>query len=190
LDDPPSITDATLAEWRAGDRAAFLAAVGPWQDRIYRIVYRIVGTSHDVDEVWQTLMLRLLNGTAALPSAADFPAWLRRCAVNQAISFLRQQPAARSIPNEDPRQIVSSVPEPVETLVDAELRKQLADELARLLPEQRAILSLRFDECLTVREIAVVLERPPSTIHAQLKQTIERLQKRFGVPLTERVSNG
>jgi hypothetical protein len=94
MDHPPPITDSTLAKWKAGDRRAFLAAVGPWLDRVYRIVDRIVGTSHDAEEVFQTLMLRLLRSDVAQPPATGFPGWIRRCAVNEAITFLRRRQRA------------------------------------------------------------------------------------------------
>jgi RNA polymerase sigma-70 factor, ECF subfamily len=192
VENPPSISDATLAKWEAGDRSAFLAAVGPWQDRVYRIAYRIVGTSHDAEEIWQTLMLRLLRNDVALPSACDFPAWIRRCTVNEAISFLRRQGRriGRSGQNKDVDEISSSVPEPIDAVADAELCDRLADELSRLSPQQRALLALRYDECLTVREIAAVLERPHSTIHAQLEQSLENLRRRFRFETHEGVRNG
>jgi RNA polymerase sigma-70 factor, ECF subfamily len=194
VEDSAPVTDALLAKWKAGDRDAFLVAVGPWQDRIFRIVYRIVGTSHDAEEVWQTLMLRLLRCELPLPEATAFPAWLRRCAVNAAISFLRnrkrviEQPGQSDAIGETP----SAEPAPPEALAEAELRERLHDELSRMSPEQRAMLALRYDECLTVREIAAVLEIPHSTIQFQLGKAIECLRRRFAVMerKQERVSDG
>ncbi len=48
-----------------------------------------------------------------------------------------------------------------------------------------ALLSLRFDEGLTVREIADVLERPRSTVHFQLEQAVKSLRSKL-VPSNER----
>jgi RNA polymerase sigma-70 factor, ECF subfamily len=192
VDNPSAVTEALLTKWKAGDREAFLAVVGPWQERIFRIVYRIVGTSHDADEVWQTLMLRLLQCELPLPAATAFPAWLRRCAVNEAITCLRrrQRVIGRAGRSDVSAEIPSSASEPSETIADAELREQLQEELLRLSPEQRAMLALRYDEGLTVREIAAVLESPHSTIQFQLGQAIERLRRRFAVALKQRVSDG
>ncbi len=192
MDDSPAITDATLAKWKGGDRDAFLAAVSPWHDRIYRIAYRIVGASHDAEEVWQTLMLRLLQCGVALPAACDFPAWLRRCAVNESISLLRRQGGRinQSRHNADAGEIPSVGPDPIDAIADAELRERLADEMSRQSPEQRAMLSLRYDECLTVRQIAAVLERPRSTIHSQLGQAIECLKQRFAFTEDGRIRDG
>jgi RNA polymerase sigma-70 factor, ECF subfamily len=192
LDSPPTVTDLTLAKWKAGDRNALLAAVRPWQNRVYRIAFRIVGTCHDAEEVWQTLMLRLLHGGVALPSACDFPAWLRRCAVNEAITFLRRRQRAigQAGQSDISGEIPSSAPEPPEAIADAELRERLQDELSRLSAQQRAMLALRYDECLTVREIAAVLECPHSTIQYQLSRAIECLRRRFVVAKQERVSDG
>lgn len=194
LDNPPPITDALLAKWKVGDRGAFLAAVGPWQDHIFRVVYRIVGTAHDAQEVWQTLVLRLLQCELPLPAAAAFPAWLRRCAVNEAISYLRHQKRVVGRPGTDDAigQAASNHPCPAEAMAEAELAERLRHELSRLSPEQRAMLALRYDEGLTVREIAAVLETPHSTIQFQLAKAIECLRRCFAVTeqKQERVSDG
>src|SRR5437867_1999389 len=80
-----------LVQWEAGDPSGFVAALRPWQDSIFRIVCRILGNSHDAEDVCQTLMLRWLRTPGKLPQPAQFAAWLRRCAVNEAISYLRRK---------------------------------------------------------------------------------------------------
>ena len=69
---------------------------------------------------------------------------------------------------------------PLEQLQDHESREQLAAALAKLSPEERALVSLRFDENLTYREIGEVLERPASTIKSQLSKAIARLRTALG----------
>jgi RNA polymerase sigma-70 factor (ECF subfamily) len=179
--DRSSLFDETLRRWERGDRQAFLDAVRPWQDAAHRIACRIVGNLHDAEEVWQSLMLRLLRNEVALPPAAKFGAWLRRCAVNESIRFLRHRGASLRV-----RQEFAGVPrleplEPAEAFLDGEQHSDIQQAVARLSEEQRALLSLRFDEGLTVREIADVLERPRSTVHFQLEQAVQLLRDQLGV---------
>ncbi|MCA9202873.1 MAG: sigma-70 family RNA polymerase sigma factor, partial [Planctomycetales bacterium] len=58
--------------------------------------------------------------------------------------------------------------------------ERLSIALAELSPDARAILSLRFDEDLTFREIAVLLDRPPSTVKSQLAKAIAQLRDLLG----------
>jgi RNA polymerase sigma-70 factor, ECF subfamily len=182
-DGDPSISIEVLARWESGDPSGFVAALRPWQDSIFRIVCRILGNSHDAEDVCQMLMLRWLRTPGKLPQPARFAAWLRRCAVNEAISFLRRKRPTTGPLNDD---LPAEFREPVAELADAELRVQITGALDDLSPEQRALLTLRFDEGLTVREIADVVERPSATVHFHLNQTIALLRERLGIVLIER----
>ena len=48
------------------------------------------------------------------------------------------------------------------------------------LVHERALLTLRFDEGLTIREIADVLETPHTTIQSRLQSTVRTLRARLG----------
>jgi RNA polymerase sigma-70 factor (ECF subfamily) len=104
-------------------------------------------------------------------------AWLRRCAVNVAITELRrrnthQQAGAKLA--ENCSHTVGS--EPTDLIAATEEAAQLRHALAALASDQRALLSLRFDEGLTFREIASTVERPVSTVKSQVRTAIERLR--------------
>jgi RNA polymerase sigma-70 factor (ECF subfamily) len=174
------LSDETLRRWKRGDRQAFVDAIRPWQDAAHRIACRIVGNLHDAEEIWQSLMLHLLRNEVALPSADKLGAWLRRCAVNESIRFLRSRRAARRVQQGSAGIARSETLEAVDAFLESEQRSELQLALAGLSDEQRALLSLRFDEGLTVREIADVLERPSSTVHFHLEQAIKSLRNRLG----------
>jgi RNA polymerase sigma factor (sigma-70 family) len=64
----------------------------------------------------------------------------------------------------------------------------LHEALAALEPDQQALLSLRFDEGLTSREIADAVERPLSTVKSQIGNAVERLRALL-VPSGDRVTS-
>jgi RNA polymerase sigma-70 factor, ECF subfamily len=175
-----TVTEEMLRRWERGDRQAFLAAVRPWQDTAHRIACRIVGNLHDAEEVWQSLMLRLLRNGVALPPAEKFGAWLRRCAVNESIHFLRNRRAARRVRHESAGIARAETLDAAHDFLESERLSELQIALGGLTDDERALLSLRFDEGLTVREIADVLERPPSTVHFQLEQAVKLLRSQLG----------
>jgi len=57
----------------------------------------------------------------------------------------------------------------------------LRNALEALEPEQRAILSLRFDEECTIREIGSILEQPHTTVQSKLDRAIARLRELLDV---------
>ncbi len=58
--------------------------------------------------------------------------------------------------------------------------------MLQLEPEQRAILSLRFDEQLTIREIGSVLKQPHTTVQSKLRRAIEQLRNLMGASIERR----
>ena len=56
----------------------------------------------------------------------------------------------------------------------------IALAMEQLSGEQRAILAFRFDEKMTVRQIADLLELPHTTVHAKLQRAIQTLRSKLG----------
>lgn len=108
-------------------------------------------------------------------------AWLTRCTVNEAITRVRSRgrearalaDRAQSSPSADSRS-------PLQRLQQEEAGERLAAALSQLTPGERVMLSLRFDEDLTFRQIAEVLEKPASTVKSQLAGAIGRLRALLG----------
>lgn len=174
-------SDSDLA-WAAQDKMSFLAAIRPWQASVSRILTRVLGNRHDAEDVWQSLVLRWWQSPEKIPAPDNFPAWLRRCAVNEAIRVLRRQ---KKLNHHEIDEVPAPQVGPWEILTTEELRIQMTGAMQSLDPEDRALLTLRFDESLTIREIAEVLERPPATVHFQLERVVDRLRKLLGIHLSQ-----
>ena len=93
---------------------------------------------------------------------------------------MRSHPGVEELP--------SQFPAPWEELMNEELRTKVTGALQTLTADERALLTLRFDEGLTIREIAEVFERPAATVHVQLERAIEHLRRTMGIPFVERVN--
>ena len=166
-----------LQQFIEGDRSAFAKLVRRWEAPLGRIAYRIVGDVAAAEDVQQIVFLRLLESYETLQNKNQVAAWLRRCTVNVAITELRRR-------NRHPRTgesmvgnwtaLVSS--DPSAALTASEETTRLQKALACLDCDQRALLSLRFDESLTFREIATIVGRPVSTVKSQVRTAIGRLR--------------
>ena len=143
-----------------------------WQETMYRIAFRIVGQSTDAEEVRQSVLLKIFQRPEILPDPENIRGWIHRCVVNESLTLLRKRKRQTSVEHFDEIEITS----PSEYSDDA---KQLQDLLAELPDETRALLTLRFDENLTVREIAEVMDTPRSTVHLKLQAAINSLRKQL-----------
>ena len=155
-----------------GSRQAKSDFVRRWESPMYRIALRIVGQSADAEEVRQTVLLRMLQRPESLPQPQNIAAWIRRCVINESLTLLRKR---RRFASSDIAESERTEP-PTDRSIEA---AQLHAVLDQMPPEIRALLSLRFDEGLTVREIADVVDQPRSTVHAKLQSAIGTLRKKL-----------
>ena len=127
------------------------------------------------------VFVRFLSTIDRSQQVENVGAWLTRCTVNEGITRVRQRERESRTRAELVR-LARTAREatPLERLQDDESREQLSVALAKLSPDERALVSLRFDEGLTFRDIAEVLERSASTVKSQLSQAIARLRELLG----------
>jgi RNA polymerase sigma-70 factor, ECF subfamily len=170
-----------------GDRSAFVALVSLWEHRLLTIAYRIVGNLHDAEEVRQLVLLKLAQSPPKLDDPARFAGWLRRCVVNEAVTWLRRRGAETKRREAFDAAGADLGPTPPERALAAERSQRLQQALVRLGPDLRALLSLRFDEGLTIRQIADVLEKPPMTIHSQIARALGQLRQLLGMKNEEQI---
>ncbi|MHB8974104.1 MAG: RNA polymerase sigma factor [Pirellulaceae bacterium] len=170
-----------LLSFQQGNQSSLAEMVGIHEQRLAQIAYRIVGCPSEAEDVRHAVFVQLLITIRELRQINNVGAWLTRCTVNEALTRVRQRDRTSRLKMELIRR-GSRVADttPLEQLQDHESREQLAAALAKLSPEERALVSLRFDENLTYREIGEVLERPASTIKSQLSKAIARLRTALG----------
>jgi RNA polymerase sigma-70 factor (ECF subfamily) len=97
-----------------------------------------------------------------------FGTWLHRIVVNRAIDWAR----ARAL-RPEAEQVDSPAPQPPEH------HEELLAELARLSPEHRAVIVLRYLLDYTPGEIAELLELPRGTVNSRLRRGLDTLKERL-----------
>ncbi len=177
-DAPPEHAEL-IARFCGGDHSALAPLVRIWEQRLLTIAFRVVGNLHDAEEVRQTVLVRLAQSrpNENRPDATRFAGWLRRCVMNEAIDHVRRRKNERHRTKLFDDSVVSPSPSPVQQAIDIEQAEQLQQAIGQLDPDCRALISLRFDEGLTIRQIAEVVEKPPMTVHSQIARAIVRLRR-------------
>ena len=172
-----AVSDAELLRrYAVGDHDAITWFVQRWEQSLLTIAYRIVGQPADAEEVRQTVLLKILREDN-FEAIVNLPGWIRRITVNESIDFLRRR---------DRRMAIEVADHPIARQAgDANFDnvEQLTEVLQTLPPETRALLALRFDDGLTIREIGEVLETPHTTIQSRLQAALELLRTKLGVSI-------
>jgi len=170
---PESIDEELVKHAQKGDRSALEQLAKSWEQSVYRIAWRIVGTHSAAEEIRQTLFLRIIEHPEKLPEESRLDAWIRQCAANESISYLRRQHVRKTSPLSNNHPGLSA--SPVQQVAETEDVQRLKSALEKLEPAERAMLSLRFDENLSFREIGEILDRPPSTIKSHYARLLSQL---------------
>lgn len=144
----------------------------------HRAAYLIVRDAAAAEDISQEAFLSALSALGRFDRRRPFAPWLHRIVVNRAIDWSR----ARSLRGEVAvsgalLDSVGAVPAEDEQVGAA---SEIADALAALSAEHRAVVVLRYLLDYTPGEIAHVLDLPRGTINSRLRRALDRLSELLG----------
>lgn len=142
---------------------------------IFGFVLNLTRSEADTRDVLQELFLKLASRPDQLLAVREPRAWLLRLAHNLAIDTLRRRAGhnhAIERAAAEPAPLFAPAPNPDETC----FRAALAEALAELPAEQRAVVHLKLWEDFTFAEIAAALDIPPNTAASRYRYAIDKLQ--------------
>jgi RNA polymerase sigma-70 factor (ECF subfamily) len=95
-------TDEMLVqELRSGDRAAFMELVERYQDKIYRLAYKVTGNATDAEDVLQEVFLKIYSKIDTFEGRSQLSSWIYRVAVNAAYQKIARDKKSRYISLDD-----------------------------------------------------------------------------------------
>ena len=144
-------------------------------EEIYRLTHkklmkklsRIVRNRTDAEDILQDTYLAIYKKLSGMKQPESFEPWSSKIAVNKGLSYLRKEKPAmvREVPYPEPgTKEESYLSEKNKHLITAEMKSVLNQNLARLEPEERAVLVLLAYEQVTPPEIARIMEMPEQDV--------------------------
>jgi RNA polymerase sigma-70 factor (ECF subfamily) len=168
--------DRELAErFATGDETAVRAMYERWSRIVYTLAVRSLGDTAEAEDVTQrTFVSAWTSRSSFRPDRAPLGAWLITIA-RRRIADAHEARARTSRLEEALKAVVPE--EAVEHDVsDAML---VADEVAQLEPDARAVLALAFYEDLTHEQISQRLDMPLGTVKSHIRRSLARLRTRL-----------
>jgi RNA polymerase sigma-70 factor, ECF subfamily len=169
---------------RERDRELLADLVERFQHRLVRYLLYLTGKRDYAEDLAQETWIRVLQRGSQYNGRQRFDPWLFAIARNLAIDSLRKKRKAvqtASLP-EDRDEILlvsSSGPSPFEAAARSEDAIRLAGQLQILSPLYREALLLRFQEDLSLAEIAQVLGAPVTTVTSRIYRGLAALRSAF-----------
>ena len=170
-------TDAALVRAaQRGSADAFDELFARHWPRAYRVACLVCGDADAAEDVAQEAFLAAIRALDRFDRRRPFGPWLHRIVVNRAIDHPRARALRREVAGDRAPEPVA--PEPVAP------DEELAEALATLGVEQRAVVVLRHLLGSTPGEIARLLDLPRGTVNSRLRRGLDTLAAGLG---TERV---
>jgi RNA polymerase sigma-70 factor (ECF subfamily) len=178
-----SFEDAVLVrQVQAGQVHAYADLVRKYQDRVYNTCWRICGSAEDARDLTQDVFLKALESIGTFRGRSAFYTWIFRIAANMSISYRRKRVRRSAVSLDDPvsgdghgnpatlSRMLSDdrAADPADGPMAAETRHQVAQALAALEPDYRAVIVLRDIEQFDYQEIADILEVALGTVKSRL----------------------
>lgn len=166
--------EAALARWMAGDTAAFAEIVREHQAMVYSLALHFLRDPATAEDVAQEVFLELYRNGPSLKSAAHVRLWLHRVACHRSIDRARRRRRQTVLSLDDAPEPATVAP-PEDPLLRERLRR-----LVQSLPEKpRMALILRYQEGLTVREIAEAMGMPVNSAKSSLERALALLREKL-----------
>lgn len=159
----------------SGDAEAFASLYQSYVDRVYRFIFFRVGESRLAEDLTSQTFLKAWESLGRYQiRGLPFAAWLFRIARNKVIDNYRVSKETVSLEaalltQPDPH---GKVDEKVEGHLEVE---QLRVALRRLTEEQRQVLTLKFIEGLSTKEISQIMGKQEGAIRALQMRGLQAL---------------
>ncbi|SEK41230.1 RNA polymerase sigma factor [Parapedobacter koreensis] len=145
---------------------------------------------HAAEDIAEGVLLKLWEKRQRV-AAMDIPKyWLFKAAKNDALDFLKTRKRKKLQPMEDHYLEI-----PDESYADADMDpeerwERIRQAMARLPPETRKVLAMRYGAGIGNGKIATELGKSPQTVGNQLLRGIRKLQKWLNVKKSTSKTNG
>lgn len=166
-----------LDSFRKGDESAFNELMRRYQEKVYWLARRIVGTHEDADDIVQDVFVRAHSSLPDFRGDSNLYTWLYRVATNHSLNALRKKKIKDFIRYDSA--IEESVPgnehADTETL-QTELRRILERAIDRLPPRQKQVFILRYYDELSFVEMAKLLGKSEGGLKANYFHALKKIQ--------------
>jgi RNA polymerase sigma-70 factor, ECF subfamily len=182
-----AIVNRIIQQVKKGDQQAFEEIVELYGGRVYQLTYRMLGNTHEAEDISQEAFLRAYINIERFDSTKKFSTWLYRIATNLAIDRMRKKKPDYHLDAEIAgtegltlySQLASDEKDPDEQVEVFELQEEVQQEIDNLPAKYRSAIILKYIQELSLKEISDILDLPVATVKTRIHRGREALRKRL-----------
>lgn len=181
--DPLSSDALLLQRMEQGDRVSFDTLFYHYYDRVYGLLFRLVGNRVEAEDLTQEVFLTLYQKPPRGAREHNVGAWLYRVATNKGYNHIRgrQRQWQRNrllTPGADPSQATVWDGDPAQVVEQRETAARVRRALAGLTRRQVQLLLLR-QMGLSYAEVATVCEIAPGSVGTLLARAATAFRQQY-----------
>ncbi|HEV2106504.1 MAG TPA: sigma-70 family RNA polymerase sigma factor [Candidatus Eisenbacteria bacterium] len=190
--DDAARTDAELVTLaQGGNTRAFDELVRRYQDKVFRLCFKILRHEQDAAEALQDAFLSAYRGLPRFKAESTFSTWLYRIATNASLMKLRRrreghvsyEQSQSPVEDAEPMAIADWSAQPLDDLLDAETRELIGREIAQLPENERTVFVLRDlmeqTNADVARELGITVAAVKSRLHRARVHLRDRMNRYF-----------
>ncbi|MEZ0229846.1 MAG: RNA polymerase sigma factor [Planctomycetota bacterium] len=160
-----------------GDRAAFGVLCERYYSMVSILAYQKIRNRTDAEDLVQESFVRAYRAIESLREGEKFPGWLYRITLKICLDHLRKVNRRDSMVSLDEDTHGSAAPEvPASELEAREEHSKVSAAIGKLPDKYRLVITLRFIDKKSYREIADQLGEPDGTIANRIHRAVKMLQ--------------
>jgi len=172
------------------DEKAFVLCVRTYQDKVYGLIYRMLGNHAEAQDVAQEVFVTVFKSIDSFRGESKLSTWLYRISANHCknrIKYLRRRAhkttteldaqAERALQNTSGSTLGEGQAGPAEVLEGAQLEQIVQRAIGKLEEEHRLLLLLRDVEEMSYEEIMQVTGLPEGTVKSRLHRARQALKE-------------
>jgi RNA polymerase sigma-70 factor (ECF subfamily) len=159
-----------------GKREYLEPLIRRYANPLLTFIRRMVSDRQQSEDLFQEVFLAVWKNRWQYQFPRPFKAWLYAIALNQCWAAQRRR--APGLLDEKPcSTLASRDPSPAETAIATETAALVTAAVARLAPQQRAVIVLRVWNGLSYSEIAEILGRSEGTVRSNMHHGLAAMRK-------------
>lgn len=163
-----------------GDQEAFTQIVETFQNPVYNMCYRMLGTPQAAEDAAQETFWRAYKNIKRYDPKRPFATWLLSIAAHYCIDQQRR----KRLPSLDLDEIIEfsaedPAPNPESRTINSEFSEDVQRQLAQLSESDRAVLVLRYWHELSEEEICEALSISKSAVKSRLHRARQHMAEQW-----------
>ncbi len=174
---PPKKDLELIEDFRQGDNAGFNELVRRYQEKVYWIARRVVGSHEDADDVVQDVFIKVHDALKEFRAESGFYTWLYRITVNVALNALRKKRIKEFVRYEEVEETLEVDGDGTDAgLLRKEYESILEKAIERLPPKQKAVFMMRYYDEMSYEAMAGILGKSVGGLKANYFHALKKIQ--------------